>query len=131
MSTSNYKQLRVWQNGMELTKWVYRLTRSFPKHEMFGLSSQVQRAAVSIPANIAEGHTRGTTKEFLRFVTIAHGSLAELETLLLVANELEYIHTENPAELTGLCNSTGRMLGALRRALIKKLHSPKPKSRNP
>ncbi len=125
MATSNYKQLRVWQNGMELVRRVYRLTRSFPRHEVFGLSSQVQRAAVSIPANIAEGHTRGTTKEFLRYVTIAHGSLAELETLLLTARDLQYIDAETFDQISDLCDTTGRMLGALRRTLAKKLQSQK------
>ena len=129
MATSNYKQLRVWQNGMELVRRVYCMTRCFPKHEVFGLSSQMQRAAVSIPANLAEGHTRGTTKEFLRYVTISHGSLAELETMFLVARDLQYIDAENYDQLTALCDSTGKMLSALRRALIKKLHSQKsPKS---
>jgi four helix bundle protein len=137
MSSSNYQQLRVWQNGMELVRWVYRLTRGFPRHEVFGLSSQLQRAAVSVPANIAEGHTRGTTKEFLRYVTMSHGSLAELETMFLVAHDLQYIDAKNFEPLAALCDSTGKMLGALRRSLVKKLHSPKspnpqiPKSLNP
>ena len=136
MSTSNYQQLRVWKNGMELVRQMYRLTRGFPNHEKFGLSSQIQRAAVSIPANIAEGHTRGTTREYLRFVTMSHGSLAELETLLLVALDLQYIRARDHEELASLCDSTGKMLGALRRALVKKLRSPDsspqiPKSPNP
>jgi four helix bundle protein len=137
MSTSNYKQLRVWQSGMELIRQVYRLTGNFPKQELFGLSSQIQRAAVSIPANVAEGHTRGSTKDFLRFVTISHGSLAELETMLLVALDLQYINSKDYEQLAILCDSTGKMLGALRRALIKKLRTPKslnpqiPKSPNP
>jgi four helix bundle protein len=119
---------------MELVQRVYCMTRCFPKHEVFGLSSQMQRAAVSIPANLAEGHTRGTTKEFLRYVTISHGSLAELETMFLVARDLQYIDAENYNQLAALCESTGKMLSALRRALIKKLHSqksPNPKSPNP
>jgi four helix bundle protein len=132
MATSNYKQLRVWQNGMELVGRAYRLTRSFPKHEVFGLASQVQRAAVSVPANIAEGHTRGTTKEFLRYVTIAHGSLAEVETMFLAARDLQYIAADDFNQLSDLCDATGRMLGALRRTLTKKLRSQKsPKSLNP
>jgi four helix bundle protein len=125
MATSNYQQLRVWQNGMELVRRVYRLTRSFPKHEVFGLSSQVQRAAVSVPANIAEGHTRGTTKEFLRYVTIAHGSLAELETMFLAARDLQYIDAGSYDQLASLCDVTGRMLGSLRRALARKLKTRK------
>jgi four helix bundle protein len=136
MATSNYKQLRVWQNGMELVRRVYLVTRNFPKREVFGLSSQVQRAAVSIPANIAEGHTRGTTREFLRYVTMAHGSLAELETLFLIAQDLEYLDAKNLADLATLCDATGRMLGSLRRALMKKLNPQNPdppnsKSPNP
>jgi four helix bundle protein len=129
VSTSNYKQLRVWQIGMELVGRVYRMTGSFPKQEAFGLSSQIQRAAVSIPANVAEGHTRGTTKEFLRYVTMSHGSLAELETMLLVALDLRYVSAKDYDQLAALCDSAGRMLAALRRALTKKLRSAKP--RNP
>jgi four helix bundle protein len=128
MSTSSYKQLRVWQNGIELVRQIYRLTSSFPKHELFGLSSQMQRAAVSVPANIAEGHTRGTTKEFLRFVMIAHGSLAEIETMLIVANDLQYINNQHFNQLSTFCDSTGKMLGALRRSLAKKLRSPLPQN---
>jgi carbamoyl-phosphate synthase large subunit len=124
MSTSSYKQLRVWQNGMELVRRVYRMTSSFPRQEAFGLSSQMQRAAVSIPANIAEGHTRGTTKEFLRYVTMSHGSLAELETMLLVALDLQYVNQKDHDKLTAICDLTGKMLDALRRALVKKLRSP-------
>lgn len=131
MATSNYRQLLVWQNGMELVRRVYRLTRNFPKHEVFGLSSQVQRAAISVPANIAEGHTRGTTKEFLRYVTIAHGSLAELETMFLAARDLQYIGDEDSKQLGDLCDATGRMLGALRRTLTKRLRSQKTPQRQP
>ncbi len=131
MATSNYKQLQAWQNGMELVRRVYHLTRSFPRHEIFGLSSQVQRAAISVPANIAEGHTRGTTKEFLRFVAIAHGSLAEVETMCLVARDLHYIDAESLGQLAGLCDVTGRMLGSLRRTLTKKLNSRKDGDNRP
>ena len=123
MALSNYQQLRVWQNGMELVRRVYRLTRTFPKHEVYGLSSQLQRAAVSVPANLAEGHTRGTTKEFLRYVVIAHGSLAELETLLRVAQDLQYADASSVDGLTELCDATGRMLGALRRKLRSKINT--------
>ncbi len=141
MAISNYQQLLVWQNGMDLVRQVYCLTRDFPKHETFGLTSQMQRAAISVPANIAEGHTRGTTKEFLRFVTIAHGSLAELETLFLAAADLHYLDLEQLTRLTQLTEATGRMLGALRRSLAGRLksqrlrkqapRSPNPKSPNP
>jgi len=121
MAVSNYKKLQVWQNGMELVRRVYRLTKAFPKREAFGLSSQLQRAAVSVPANLAEGHTRATTKEYLRYVVMAHGSLAELETLLLIAVDLQYTTAEAVTELTQLCDVTGRMLGSLRRKLRNKI----------
>ncbi len=125
MATSGYRQLRVWQKGMEIVRLVYQLTRRFPRDEVFGLSSQVRRAAVSIPANLAEGHTRGTTKEFLRYVTIAHGSLAELETMFLAARDLQYIDAVTSDQVANLCDATGKMLGALRRALTKKLRARK------
>jgi four helix bundle protein len=124
MATSNYQRLRVWQNGRELARQAYRLTGTFPRQEAFGLSSQMQRAAVSVPANLAEGHTRGTTREFLRHVTIAHGSLAELETLLLIAKDLHYVDAQSLADIMELCSATGRMLGALRRRLRSKIRGP-------
>ena len=83
-----YRELQVWRLGMELAKEVYLLTRGFPKHETYGLSSQMQRAAVSIPANIAEGHAKDSTKDYLRHLSIARGSLAELDTHLILAESL-------------------------------------------
>jgi four helix bundle protein len=135
MAISNYQNLRVWQSGRGLVRRIYDLTRTFPKQEVFGIVSQMQRAAVSIPTNIAEGHTRGTTKEFLRFVIIAHGSLAELETLLCLAQDLKYIDAINFNEVSNMCSSLGKMLGSLRRGLSRKINlrhkSSIPKSPNP
>jgi four helix bundle protein len=88
---NSYQELLVWQRGMEIAKLVYQLTSQFPKSEQYGLTSQLQRAAVSIPANIAEGHARDSTKEFLRYLSIVRGSLAELETLLLLSRDFSYI----------------------------------------
>ncbi len=85
MGVRSYGELKVWQTGMQLSRQVYQLTRSFPNHEMYGLSGQMQRAAVSAPANIAEGHARNSTKQFLHHLSIARGSLAELETFLILA----------------------------------------------
>jgi hypothetical protein len=73
MDSQNFRDLKVWQLGMQLAENAYRLTQQFPKHETYGLGSQIQRAAVSIPANIAEGHATGSTKDFLRFLAIAQG----------------------------------------------------------
>ena len=91
---NSYRELKVWQLGMQLAKDVYLLTQQFPKHEVYGLSSQVQRAAVSIPANLAEGHAKDSTKEFLRHISIAQGSLAEMETHLLLAESLNYVEPD-------------------------------------
>lgn len=121
MAKSGYRQLLVWQKGMEITRAIYHLTLAFPKHETFGLSSQLQRAAVSIPANLAEGHTRETTKDYLRHVVIAHGSLAELETLLLVARDLQYAEGNAIDRLRELCDAKGKMLASLRRRLRMKI----------
>ncbi len=85
-----YRDLKIWQLGLEISTAVYRFTADFPKHEIYGLSSQMRCAAVSIPSNIAEGHSRGSTKDLLRFISIARGSLAELETQLLIAQNLGY-----------------------------------------
>jgi four helix bundle protein len=91
----SYRELKVWQKGIELVKMIYRLTQSFPKSELYGLASQMQRAAVSISSNIAEGQGRQHTGEFRQFLHIAIGSAAELDTQLVVAVELGYSTTEN------------------------------------
>jgi four helix bundle protein len=86
-----YRDLRVWQQAVELVPKVYELLKAFPKHETYGLADQIRRAAVSVPANIAEAQARHSPKEFLHGLYIARGSLAELETLLIVASRLGYI----------------------------------------
>jgi four helix bundle protein len=92
MSVINYKYLKVWQISMDIAEQIYSLTQGFPKQETYGLTSQLQRAAVSIPSNLAEGHTRDSTKEFLHFISIPLGSLAELETQLILAQRFKYLH---------------------------------------
>ena len=87
----SYKDLIVWQKGIDLVKNVYTITKSFPKEEMFGLTNQMRRASVSIPANIAEGWGRNSTKNYIQFVRISRGSLFELETLLVIAKNQNYI----------------------------------------
>lgn len=88
MTVRHYSDLIVWQKAMDLVVHVYEVTESFPQREVFGLTNQVRRAAVSIPSNIAEGQGRGTTKDFLHFLAIARGSLQEVETQLLLAYRL-------------------------------------------
>jgi len=86
----SYRELLVWQKAIELTVLVYRLTEVFPKREVYGLAAQLRRAAVSIPSNIAEGYGRGSRKEYLQFLSIAQGSLKELETQIILAQRLTY-----------------------------------------
>jgi four helix bundle protein len=114
VDNQNFRSLKVWQLGMGIVEEVYRLSRQFPKFETYGLCSQIQRAAVSIPANIAEGHAMGSSKEFSRFLAIAQGSLAELETHLLVAERLKYVsHTAIEAVIQH-CTEEAKMLRSLR-----------------
>jgi len=104
----SFRDLRVWQAGMDLVEQVYLLTQAFPKHEMYGLASQMQRAAVSIPSNIAEGHTREHLKEYLQHLSIARASLAELETQLEIAARLEYCKPEQLSQLLEQLDSLNR-----------------------
>ena len=89
-----HHELKAWQEAMELVKEIYRVTQEFPKEEIYGLVSQMRRAAVSIPSNIAEGAARTGTKEFLQFLSISRGSLSEVETQLLIAKSLGYIKNQ-------------------------------------
>ena len=93
---ASHKKLEVWKEAFNLAEDAFRLTESFPKRETFGLSSQIRRAAVSVPSNIAEGATRTSDREYLRFLNIAAGSLSELDTQLLLAEKLEYFPQKNP-----------------------------------
>jgi len=102
-----HKDLDVWKESMTLAKEVYRLTKHFPKEETFGLASQMRRAAVSIPSNIAEGAARNSDKEFIQFLHVSLGSLAELETQLLLSRELGFPKDE---ELNGSVEQIRRML---------------------
>jgi four helix bundle protein len=93
-NTKGYKELIVWQRAIELVPQVYQLTKRFPSDELYGITSQIRRAMISVPANIAEGQGRHHPKEFFNFLSIARGSLAEVDTLLIVACKLGYLHEE-------------------------------------
>ena len=123
MSVASYQQLKVWQSGVQLVKSVYVLSQVFPKDELYGLTSQMRRAVVSIPANIAEGHARDSTREFLHHISIALGSLAELETMFVVAKELGYSDAATIAALLERTDEEGRMLRGLQKTLKSKLAS--------
>lgn len=116
MTIQTYRDLRVWQLGMDLTVRVYEATREFPKEELYGLTSQIRRASTSIPANIAEGHARGT-KEYQQFLRIAQGSLTELETHLMIAQRVGLLKQENLGVLLELTDHVGRMLNKLQQGL--------------
>lgn len=116
-----YRDLVVWQRAMDLAEATYRLTRSFPREEQFGLTSQARRAAASVAANIAEGYGRGTRPAYTSFVRIAQGSLKELETHLILAERVGACPSGSTGPLPGQADELGRML----RRLISKL-SPKP-----
>ncbi|PJK04718.1 four helix bundle protein [Lysobacteraceae bacterium NML71-0210] len=119
----SYRDLQIWQRAMALTADIYRLAATLPGSERYGLCAQMQRAAVSIPSNIAEGHERDSTREFLRFISIAQGSLAELETQLLLAVSLELSGQSTIDALLLEASELGRMLNGLRSKLVLRLES--------
>ena len=117
MEVKSYQDLIVWQKGMEVVELVYLVTKVFPKEELYGLTNQVRRAAVSIPSNIAEGHARNSTAEFRRFLSIAQGSKAEVETQILIAQRLHYIQPQQAREILSLLKEISKMLAALKAKL--------------
>jgi four helix bundle protein len=121
MAIRSYKDLLVWQKSIELIDEIYRLTRAFPKSETYGLSSQVQPAAVSVAANIAEGSGRDSTKEFIHHLAFSLGSLAEVETYLTICVRLAYAEKEPVAKLEARTNEIGKMLRSLQKSLRRRL----------
>jgi four helix bundle protein len=117
MASKSYQDLVVWQRAMDLVEEVYRLTQSFPKEEMYGLTSQIRRAVVSIPSNIAEGQAQGSDPAFIRFLSIAQGSLKELETQLLISERLKYTNHSQLGPLLAQCDEIGKMLTGLQKSL--------------
>jgi four helix bundle protein len=113
----NFQDLRIWQKGIEVVKDLYLLTKKFPKEELYGLTSQMRRSAVSIPSNIAEGFRRYHNKEYKQFLYIALGSCAELETQIIIANELDYINETDKTELIEkikyICRMTVKLIQKL------------------
>ena len=116
----SYQDLIVWHRGTELVVEVYRVTKKFPKEEMFGLISQMRRAAVSIPSNIAEGYARKHTAEYVQFLRIAFGSGAELETQLILSEKLQFVKSVELMKAIELLNETMRMLNKLISTLVAK-----------
>lgn len=121
MSVRSYRELNVWQMAMDLAEQCYLATKRFPNEEKFGLTIQIRRAAASIPANIAEGQGRRHTKEFLHHLSVARGSLMELETHLLLSQRIGLLQSPELEPLLALSDDIGRMLSGLRRSLEAKL----------
>jgi four helix bundle protein len=122
----SYRDLKVWQKAMDLVVMCYQMTRKFPKNEIFGLASQLQRAAVSVPSNIAEGHQRWHSKEFLHHLSIAYASLAELETHAEIACRLNYIDENYANTVLNQAAEIGMMINGLRKSIGKKPPIVKP-----
>ena len=117
----SFKDLIVWQKGIELVNEIYKVTKHFPKEELFGLTSQARRAAISVPANIAEGLGRGTNKNYIQFLEISRGSLYELNTLIIISVNQEYLSSEKCSEIESNINEIGRILNAIITKLDNKI----------
>ena len=119
MTVRNYSELIVWQKAMDLVEEIYAATKQFPKEELYGLTSQIRRAAVSVPSNIAEGQGRKSTNEFLHHLSIAHGSLREVETQILIAGRLLYVGQEDINSVLELSAEVGRLINGLANSLTR------------
>ncbi len=117
MKLKNYQELIAWQKAMDLVEDVYKGSRDFPREEVYALTSQIRKAAVSIPSNIAEGQGRRTTADFLRHLSIAYGSLREVETQILIARRLKYIAQARLEEIMNRAGEVGRLLNGLMASL--------------
>ena len=117
MKVRNYQQLIVWQKAMDLVEQIYASSKGFPREELYGLTSQLRRAAVSIPPNIAEGQGRRTTADFVRHLSISYGSLRELETQTLIAARLRYLTKERCQDILEMAGEVGRLLNGLMSSL--------------
>ena len=121
MSLLHYRELTAWQKSMALVTRVYALSKAFPLDERFGLTSQIRRASISVPSNIAEGQGRDSTREFIHHLSIAYGSLMEVETQILIGRDLGYLERQVAATFLEESAETGRIINGLVRSLRKKL----------
>jgi len=118
---ASYRDLVVWQKSVLLVKAAYQVVNTFPKTEMYALTSQIKRSSVSVASNLAEGSSKRSTREFIRFLNMSYGSLAELEAQLIIAHELQFITADKLGALLKDCAEIGRMLNGLIRSLTAKL----------
>jgi four helix bundle protein len=119
MKLKSYRDLTAWQMAMDLVVSVYEMTREFPENERYGLTNQLRRAAVSIPSNVAEGQGRSTSRDFLHFLSVAYGSLQEVETQLILAQRLGFASEQKIDSILAQCGEVGRLTNGLRRSLRK------------
>jgi four helix bundle protein len=119
MIVRHYQELVVWQKAMDLVMLVYATTDSFPQREVFGLTNQIRRAAVSIPSNIAEGQGRKSARDFIRYLLIFNGSLQELETQVMVAARLNYMSPTQQVAILDLSAEVGRLINGLSKSLAR------------
>ena len=124
---NSYRDLNVWQKSMELARMVYGLVKYLPREELYALSDQMRRAVVSIPSNIAEGYYRNSTRDYIRFLSLAKGSLGEIETQLFLCENFGYLKNEQISPALTKCDETGKMLTALINNLQSKIEKKESK----
>ena len=125
---NSYRDLNVWQKSMELARMVYVLVKFLPKEELYALSDQMRRAVVSIPSNIAEGYYRNSTRDYIRFLSMAKGSLGEIETQLFLCENFGYLKNEQISPALAKCDEAGKMLTALINNLQSKIEKKELKN---
>lgn len=123
MEIKSYRDLHAWQRAMDFVTVVYQATAKFPRDEIYGLTSQLRRSAVSVPSNIAEGHGRQSTRDFINFLSIAYGSLNEAQTQIVIAHRLSYLTADEAQSLESLSQEVGRLINGLSRSLSQKVGS--------
>jgi len=117
MKVKNFRQLIAWQKAIDLVEETYQASKTFPKDELYGLTGQIRRAVVSIPSNIAEGQGRDSTREFLQHLSIAYGSLCEVQTQIFIAQRLTYLKEEQVIRLLGMTDEVARLINGLSNSL--------------
>ena len=118
---THFKDLKAWQKSMDLAVEIFDVVKQLPKEELYGLSDQMRRAVISVPSNIAEGNQRSSTKDYILFLHIAKGSLAELETQIMLCERLEYVNEQKSCELINQCIEIQRMVSGLINSLSSRL----------
>ncbi len=117
---NSFHDLAVWQKGMEMTKAIYQTTQHFPKREMYGMSDQLRRASVSVPANISEGWGRNTPRSYVHFLQVAKGSVSEVETIFLIAHDMGYVDPKRFEEVIEKIRTVNKVLNGMIRTLKRK-----------